>query len=229
MGNSKPFMFDNSFDLAALKAAEEAKAVKTYSEEEVKALREQAYTEGMMAGREAVTAENNRHQADVLTKINGTFEKLAADIFKGQGEQKRIAAEIALAIAHKIMPTYIRQHGLEEMTASIQGCIAEMISEPRLVLRVHEKNFDFVKREVDTITGRLGYGGKMIILADQTLGENDCRIEWADGGMELNENSTWTEVDKQVARHMAAPAPSQNPGAHAPAATPSTSTTNFAV
>lgn len=225
--SSKPFMFDKSFDLAAMKAAEEKKIVKTYSEEEMALIKEQAYSQGFVAGKEAALGEIQQQQATVMSHINRLFERLAQDVWNVYAQQRQVASDIALTIARKIVPEYLKKNGLAEMTAAIESCLGEMINEPRLVLRVHEQHFDYVKREIDGMAERLGYAGKMIILADQTLGEHDCRLEWADGGMERNIDITWSEIDRHVARHSGAapvlastpPLPSEHP----------TSTTTIAV
>lgn len=204
MSTSKPFLFDHSFDLSAIKAEEEAKAVKTYTEEEVALIKEQAYGQGFIAGKDVALTDLQTKQSGLLANTNRLLERLAADVWQVYAQQKQTASDIALAIVRKLLPEYTRKHGTQEMTAVIEQSIAEMINEPRLVLRVNEQHFDYVKREVDAMAERLGYLGKMIILADPQLGENDCRLEWADGGMERNTSLTWSEIERQVARHAGA-------------------------
>lgn len=228
MTPSKPFLFDQSFDLSAMKAEEEAQAIKTYTEEEVALIKEQAYGQGFIAGKETALADLQTKQSGLLANMNRLLERLAADVWQVYAQQKQTASDIALAIARKILPEYTRKHGIQEMTAVIEQSITDMINEPRLVLRVNEQHFDYVKNEVDAMAERLGYLGKMIILADPQLGENDCRLEWADGGMERNTSLTWSEIERQVARHAGA-----GPVHHAPAASrtndPPPPTTTIAV
>ena len=44
--------------------------------------------------------------------------------------------------------------------------IAEMVHEPRLVVRVHESQFDAVNARIHDITAQKAYAGKVVVLAD---------------------------------------------------------------
>jgi flagellar assembly protein FliH len=226
---SKPFLFDKSFDLSAIKAAEEARQVKTYTEEELALAKEQAHGAGFVAGKEAAMREIEQQQSSLLGNINRLFERLANDVWKVYAQQKQVASEVGVTIARKIVPDYLQKNGQQEIMTAIESCLAEVINEPRLVLRVNEKHFDYIKREVDQTADRLGYAGKMIILADQNLTEHDCRLEWADGGMERNINLTWSEIDKQIARHGGNTGNQSIPPAARAGSEASTSTTTLAV
>lgn len=224
---SKPFTFDRSFDLSALNAAEEARKAITFSEEEMALAKEQSYGQGFVAGKEAALKEIQQQQTTVLGSINRVFERFAKDVWDVFDKQKHVASDVGSAIARKLLPDYMAKHGQQEILSAIEKAVSEMINEPRLVLRINENNFDYIKREVESLSSRLGYVGKMIILADQTLGDSDCKLEWADGGMERNVNMIWSDIDRQLARHSAASAAAhaQPHSQHEPA----TSTTTMAV
>jgi flagellar assembly protein FliH len=197
----RPFTFDRSFDLAAMKAAEAKTVAPTFSEQELALAREQAYGHGYVAGKEAALAEMQQQHNALLARLNRLFEHVAQDVWKVYAQQRQAATDIAVAIARKIVPDYVKRNGLKEIMAAVETSVTEMINEPRLVLRIHERHFDYISQEVNNLSQRLGYAGKIIVLTDNAIGEHDCRLEWADGGMERNLNLTWSEVDRQIARH----------------------------
>jgi flagellar assembly protein FliH len=201
METRRPYMFDQSFDLSAMKAEETKKVEPTFSEGDVAAAREAGRQEGLVEGRAAATREISQQQAELLSHVERLMQRLSDDVWKVYAQQKQAASDIALTIVRKLLPDYVKKYGMQEMTSAIEASIAEMINEPRLVLRVPDPHFDFISKEVNTIADKLGYGGKIIVLADPNLGEHDCRLEWADGGMERNLNLTWSEIERQVARH----------------------------
>ena len=84
---------------------------------------------------------------------------------------------------------------------------------------------------MSALTARVGYAGKMIILADNTLEANDCRLEWADGGMERSVNLTWSEVERQMQMHKSSGHQSHAEYTHPSPEPPqqASSTTNIAV
>ncbi|MBI3419386.1 MAG: hypothetical protein HY053_04550 [Proteobacteria bacterium] len=223
----KPFMFDHSFDLAALKAEEEKKIAPSYSDADLTAAREQGYQQGLTEGRSITTNEVSQKQANLLLHIERLLHRLAEDVWKVYAQQKQAASDIALTIVRKLLPDYVKKHGMQEMTSAIEASVAEMINEPRLVLRVPDAHFEFISKETTAMAERLGYAGKIIVLADATLGEHDCRLEWADGGMERNLNLTWSEIERQISRH--GPVAAQNLASNLPQEAPPSSTTSIAV
>lgn len=195
------FMFGQSFDPDLLRAQEEKKNAPVISEQEMALAREQAYGQGFIAGKEAALQDIHMQQTDILSHIEKLFAQMGESIWKVHAEQKKAASQLAITIARKIIPAYLQKNGVDEIMAHVESCLAEMINEPRLVLRIHDQHFDFVSEKVNALSLRLGYGGKMIILADSALGPDDCRLEWADGGMERTMNITWSELERQIARH----------------------------
>lgn len=201
--SAKPFLFSQSFDAGVLAAEEKKKASPTFSEEELALAREQAYGQGFVAGKEAALRELAQEQTNLLSHIQSVFVRLADGVWNHYAAQKQGAVTIALAIARKMLPDTLRRNGQQEILAEIEGAVHAMIEEPRLVLRVHEEHFDFISREVSAMTQRLGYAGKMIILADDQLKAEDCRLEWADGGMTCSLSALWSDMERQLARHHA--------------------------
>ncbi len=107
--------------------------------------------------------------------------------------------QIALSIVRKMMPDLAATTGMQEIEAMLSAAIAEMLHEPRLVVRVNESEFDSVNTKVQDIATQKAYAGKVVVLADAQIAAGDCRVEWADGGMERNTATTWTDVEAVVA------------------------------
>jgi flagellar assembly protein FliH len=225
----KPFMFDHSFDAGAARTEEEQKAAPTYTEADMAAVQQEAYQKGLVEGRAAAAKDIHQMHVDVLHRMERLISRLADDVWKVYAQQKQTASDIAITIARKLLPDYTKKYGMQEMTAAIESSVAEMINEPRLVLRVSDSQFEYFSKEINAIAGKLGYGGKIIVLAEAELGEHDCRIEWADGGMERNINFTWSEIERQVSRHGAPVAAHTIAPTLAQEGLPSSHTTNIAV
>src|SRR3546814_15720654 len=75
-----------------------------------------------------------------------------------------------------------------------------MIEEPRLVLRVSDGILDLIKPRIDVLTMRSGFAGRVVILAEDGMVDGDCRIEWADGGVERSAARLSTEIEGAVIR-----------------------------
>ena len=49
-----------------------------------------------------------------------------------------------------------------------------------------------------------GFEGRLAVLADESLKAGDCRIEWADGGVNRDHVATLSAIDDVVGRYVAA-------------------------
>jgi hypothetical protein len=50
------------------------------------------------------------------------------------------------------------------------------------------------------MSGKAGYSGEVVLLADNQMGLSDCLVEWADGGAERNVERLWSEVEEVLHR-----------------------------
>jgi len=118
-----------------------------------------------------------------------------ATIVREQDTQTR---QLVLAIAKKILPDFTAKNGLQEIEALLGDTIRDMAREPRLVVRVHENIFDTVNERVQALATQRAYPGKVIVLADPEVASGDCRVEWADGGVERSTQSTWNKIQETI-------------------------------
>ena len=52
-----------------------------------------------------------------------------------------------------------------------------------------------------------GFEGRLVVTPDEAMAPGDCRIEWADGGVNRDEAATLSAIDELVARYVAARSP----------------------
>lgn len=194
---AKKYLFDLTFDSPESRATSERDKPKpTFTEEQLEAAKKEAYAEGAAAGKKAALEDQQQHMNALLTQIN---KHLAVVIQQSLDEWQRQLAQmqqIALVIARKIMPRYVERNGLDEIEAIITKVVTEMSREPRLVFRVCEAQFDDAKARINAIAEQAAYAGKLVILGDPELGQSECRIEWADGGIERDLKTLWQDIDR---------------------------------
>lgn len=193
----KKFLFDLAFDSEVVgPAGEREKPKPTYSQEQIDAARQEAYESGFNAGQKAMMEDQQQYQNALLTKIDQGIGHISQAMVAEWQRQLAQLQEIALVIARKIMPTYVERHGLDEIEKIVSKIVAEMAHEPRLVIRVNESQFEDAKTRIEAIAANKAYAGKLVILGDADLGPSDCRVEWADGGVERDLKTLWQEIDR---------------------------------
>lgn len=194
---ARKYLFDLTFDSETGRSTPEGEKPKpTFSQEQLEAAQKEAYEKGLGDGQKAMLKEQQNHTNALLSKIDQSTQHL---ITESLGEWQRQLAqlqEIALVIARKIMPSFIARDGLEEVESIVAKIVTEMSHEPRLVFRVNEAQFDDAKTRINAIAESAAYAGKLVILGDPELGLSECRIEWADGGIERDLKTLWQDIDR---------------------------------
>lgn len=207
----RKFLFDRSFDDELALRAHDRKPQKTaFSLAEVEAAKKEAYDSGYTDGQKAMMEDQQQYKNVLLSQIDKHLAGLARELRTQWQRQLAHFQEMALAIARKVLPTYAERHGLQEIEAIVAQVITEMAHEPRLVVRVSEAQFDAISGEIKQISEQKAYTGKVVVLGEPDLGPADCRVEWADGGIERDMNTLWQHIDRlmETARAIT-PSPSQ--------------------
>jgi flagellar assembly protein FliH len=210
---TRKFMFERSFDDGSVIAPVRQSRPVPYTQEQIDAIKKESYESGFAAGQKAAGEEKTQHLNLVMAKLDAHIGALLASAAAARPEQELRIREAALAIARKILPDYTKRHGLEEIEALVAGIIGQMTSEPRLAVRINETQFESVDAGLKELSEKQGYAGKIVLVADATVAPDDCRIEWADGGIERNSAALWKHIASIVAPGIempemtAAPAP----------------------
>lgn len=205
------FLFTRSFTEGSPESYAKAKEP-TYSQAQLDAAKEEAYQLGLAAGQKSETEKQQQHIASLLSLVGQKIGLLLAEAETARGQELAGIAEIATAIARKVMPHYTEQHGLQEITAILSQVLREMNREPRLVVRVSEAIFDIVSDQIKTLSEQHAYAGKVVVIAEANMAPSDCLVEWADGGIERDIKSLWQEIDRAMAQtaQSSAPPPTDN-------------------
>lgn len=206
------FLFETSFDPEEIALREEAarrKAVQpaappapTFTEKQLVEARAKARAEGEQAGLSTAMAGIESRLATLLEGLPGQIQAVMADRQAADAALQAQTVEVALAVAQKLLPELARRHGMVEVEAVIAAALAEMLDEPRLVVRVADSNLDALRGRMEALSAEAGYQGAIILLADPALGPSDCRIEWADGGTARLSSRLWQDIDQTIARSL---------------------------
>ncbi|MCL2469011.1 MAG: FliH/SctL family protein [Alphaproteobacteria bacterium] len=195
---ARKFLFDVSFDkgMAAEEAAQQAPV--TYSEEDFTAAQKQAYEAGLEEGKKILKEDEMNAMNKLLIRLDENLMRASQEVVARWQSQLGQLQSLALVIARKIMPTYIARHGMDEIESLVSRAISEMGREPRLVFRVPEPQFDEARTRINALVSQAAYAGKVVILGDPALGMSECRVEWADGGMERDVKKIWQDVGRLI-------------------------------
>ncbi len=192
----RKFMFERSFDTSTPRAPERKPV--TLKPDQYDALKQESYDQGFAAGHQTGLDEQVAHFTALMSVVENKMDTLIGNLESIQKLSNENARAMALAIARKFVPEFTARHGLQEIETLLSSVVSEMIHEPRLVVRVHDLEFDVLNEKIGTLAAKKAYAGKIVVLADAGIAAGDCLIEWADGGMERNAAATWSKIENVV-------------------------------
>ena len=193
------FTFDVSFDHLAAQSPRSL-AERRFTRGELEATRQAALAEGHAAGlaeaaksAQSLTASSLAAMAERIAALITTHDATTADT------QRRAVAAMQ-AILAKLLPGLAAKDPLGEVEAFAIKCLHEGIAEPRVVLRVAGELYEPLRERIDALAAAAGYGGRIVLLSDETIAPGDARVEWADGGAERDFAAQCAGIDALLAR-----------------------------
>ncbi len=93
------------------------------------------------------------------------------------------AVEVAVAVARKLAPALIAREPFAEIAALASECFRQLIAAPHIAVRVNDALYAVAKEKLDDIVRARSFEGRLVVLAEPDIALGDCRIEWADGGI----------------------------------------------
>src|SRR6202023_2083754 len=156
---------------------------------------------------EAETAAHRRGYAEALNDAGVEADRRIASALERAGDglvtamdalhaiETRLeceAVEVAVAVARKLAPALVAREPFVEISALASNCFQQLISAPHIAVRVNDALYATAKEKLDDIVRALSFEGRLVVLAEPDIALGDCRIEWADGG--INRDSAATEA-----------------------------------
>jgi len=204
MSSSSKFLFDTEFGSATplhKKTVDTPEAPPLlYSEEDKERMCAEAFQSGFTDGKQEALDGFEASTAEVLDTIGAQLQNIA-QTHGNQLENIRCeAASLACAIAKKLAPALIARQPEVEILSMIEECLVDLHDEPRIVLRASEAVCSTISEKIDKLTAANGFQGNVILLPDETKTNGDCRIEWADGGVEREISDTSDKIEEIINR-----------------------------
>ena len=208
----RKFLFDRSFDTdvpdPVKETAEESEEIEpeeigpTFSEEEMKAARDEAFAKGKEEGVNEAAAATEQNLLASMEKLNEQFTGL----FKSQEEADSSildsAISVATMIARKIFPALNERGALEEVEHLVVVAMEKILEEPSVTVFVHPDLETLLREHIGSLSAKANYRGEVLITAAEDIPVGDCRVEWDSGGAQRDTGGLWQEIDEIVERNL---------------------------
>lgn len=116
-----------------------------------------------------------------------------------------------VAVARKLCSELIsHREPLGGITALVADCFSHLVSTPHLVVRINEFPLRGAPGEkIERLAAQSDFEGRLVITTEPDIATGDCRIEWADGGVVLEQATVEAKINELVGRYAGAPRPDQ--------------------
>jgi flagellar assembly protein FliH len=201
MGAPAKFLFDVDFA-----AGKEREATVTLAEHATKLAEADAD-----AHRRGYTEAQSDAAVETGRRIAGTLERIAISLAEAtkalaviEARLECEAVEVAVAVARKLAPTLIEREPFAEIAALAGNCFRELVAAPHIVVRVNDSLYAAAREKLDEISRAHGFEGRLVVLGEPSISVGDCRIEWADGGVNREASAADGAIGEAVARYISA-------------------------
>jgi len=171
-----------------------------FSEDEANTLRDEAMQSGLRQGRMESLKEIEQSLVLLVNTMNDKLEELLAADYKRLLMTQEIAVRATVLTIKKIWPQILQKFSLELVESTIRQSMDYNSEEQRIVVRVHDTMLDEVVKRLPKLQEQQAFAGKVIVIADQSVVAGDCKIEWADGGLERLSRTLSQQLDAALER-----------------------------
>jgi len=203
MGAAKKFLFDTDFSDGGGDTTEPTIAL---AEHEAKLAEAEAAARhsGYAEAQNDAAIESGRRMADAL-------ERIAAGIAVANDSLRAIetrleceAVEVAVAVARKLAPALIAREPFAEISALASECFRQLSAVPHIAVRINDALYATAKEKLDDIARAKSFDGRLVVLAEPDIAVGDCRVEWADGGVNRDSAAADAAIDAAVTGYISA-------------------------
>jgi flagellar assembly protein FliH len=204
MSAAKKFLFETDFAGGADGKPDEP--VITVVEHEARLADAEAATSarGYAQAQSDAEVESGRRMADALERIAAGLAVANDALHAIETRLECEAVEVAVAVARKLAPALLAREPFAEISALASECFRQLIASPHIAVRINDALYATAKEKLDEIVRARNYEGRLVVLAEPAIAVGDCRIEWADGGINRDSAAADAAIGEAVASYVSA-------------------------
>jgi flagellar assembly protein FliH len=162
------------------------------------------YRRGYAAAKAEILAEAEQRSAAALERIAAALASVMRGLSGVEAMLETEAVDVAVAVGKKLAAALIEREPLAEISALAMDCFRHLVTAPHVVVRVNDAQHASVGKPIEEMVRARGLASHLVVLAEPDIHTGDCRIEWADGGVNRDRAATEAVIDEAVSRYVKA-------------------------
>ena len=191
---------DNKKDLLKEEEKLSVEDVSTFSEEDLNVAKQIALKQGIQECKAEVMSGIEREITSSLDTISVKLESLMQVHKKWTEAINKDTLRLAHAIMKKLAPQLTRNGELSEVERTIAHAFEFINKQPKVLIQISQHLKTPLQEKIDLITSRANFDGLVVLVVNEELAGEDCRIKWDSGELERSMSTTWDQIDKIVDR-----------------------------
>ena len=175
---------------------------RVYTAQQITEITSTAHAEGFKAGELAAINNAEMECIGTINEIVDQFESVLTQMDQQVAALRTQSAQLAVTFSKCLAPAMLEREPYAEIEALFNSCIASLITEPRIVIRVNDSLVEQLKHRIDAASQKAAYQGRIVILGDPDASPAYCRIEWADGGVVFDAPALLAEFEQRIANYL---------------------------
>lgn len=163
-----------------------------------------AHRKGFEAGQAQARQEASERIAIALTQIGDSMARVNAGLVGVETRLETEAIQVAVAVASKLAPELVAREPLTEIAALATECFRQLVTTPQITVQISADIFEAAKEKLEEIARLRGFDGRLAVQSGAAIAPGDCRIEWADGGVNRDTAAALSAIQDVVGRYVAA-------------------------
>jgi flagellar assembly protein FliH len=194
------FDFGTVFDGDGGVAHAPARVKRSFSPDEVEAIKQQAFREGERSTVAAAEAKAALALKEIAQAVAKAIPALAAVAH----EHKEGCAELSLHCARKIADAALDAFPEAPATAALQALVREVEAAPRLIVRTGAEQVDRVREALERVAADAGLTGQITVKAEPGAARAAFVFDWGDGKAAFDPDAAAARVHEALQAALAA-------------------------
>ncbi|MCB1531649.1 MAG: hypothetical protein KDJ35_02155 [Alphaproteobacteria bacterium] len=211
---TKKFFFHmNIFDDDVEDEVEETPPPPVFSEEELADARKSGYEKGKADGSDEASKAEKSSRAQLVATVLQQIGEKTDDLFTQEQKRgklyEREAVELCLHVFEKMFPHYNKEHGFEELKASISNILEKQQNQIKIQIYVQPDIVEAIQKMIAELKNK-GFQAVITVEADENLPHGGCKMSWHDGGALHDPEALAEQIKALMQQTLAGTAPNSH-------------------
>ena len=194
LAEPKKFLFDQVFEADGTVTSLAERSAFRFTEEDLAAARAEGRREGLADAQ----AKAQAALAASIDECARAAASLSAALTLETRTLRVEARELALAIARRACGVALAAYGEQRIIAAFDAALEDLASEPRIVVRVPAQGLDAVRERLHSVADSHGFGGALVVRAQEGAGPGDVVIDWGDGARAIETADVFSRLEEAL-------------------------------